>query len=249
MRFAVIGDWGYPGTAVEDVVGEICDAGPFDFVLTTGDNFYLPDGRATEENFFRPARCLTDSQVTWRAAWGNHDLGGTDTRDVLGAERRYAFSEGDARFVVLDGNTPDDLAQQGFLIDELARGTRFSIVVVHQPVQTAGLKSAPRVNAAFDATIKEGGAHLVLQGDNHFYERIVQQGVTFVTSGGGGAPLTPCVRAVRGVMRCVARHHFLVVEVGSDAAQIEAVSRRGRVFDRAVILGGRARRTVHGLGL
>ena len=62
---------------------------PFAFVLTTGDNFSAPDGVATAANFTRPERCLPALGVRWRATWGNHDVAGTSTADVLGSPRRY----------------------------------------------------------------------------------------------------------------------------------------------------------------
>jgi len=76
------------------------------FTLTTGDNFYAPDGVATQANYWRPERCLLALGIPWRAAWGNHDLGGTSTREVLGAPRYYAITKGPVRIVVLDGNDP-----------------------------------------------------------------------------------------------------------------------------------------------
>ena len=82
VRFAVKGDWGYGGAAQAAVTRRMCveaRRAPFAFVLTTGDNFYRPDGVATAENYWRPERCLRAARVRWRAAWGNHDAAGGDT--------------------------------------------------------------------------------------------------------------------------------------------------------------------------
>src|SRR5687768_6943631 len=66
FRFAVIGDWG-AGTAAQRAVAErMCAVRrirPFDVVVTTGDNFYGPDGTATSRNFRGPQRCLLDAGI------------------------------------------------------------------------------------------------------------------------------------------------------------------------------------------
>jgi predicted phosphodiesterase len=249
-RFAVIGDWGYGSADQRAVAERICASGSLDFVLTTGDNFYRPDGRATSENFYGPAACLIASGVEWRAAWGNHDAAGDDTGTVLGAPRSYAFDAGPARVVVVDGTEPTAPSQRQLVERELGRERRFTIVVVHQPVRTAGLKRDPAVAAALAPALDaRADGVVVLQGDNHLYERIEHGGVTYVTSGGGGAPLTPCLRPVRGVKRCRPVHHFLLVEIGRDALEIRAVDRRGVRIDRRGVLGARARAVVARLGL
>ena len=131
-----------------------------------------------------------------------------------------------------------------------SRARRFTIVVVHQPILTAGLKRDPAVAATLAPAVGARPAGVVvLQGDNHLYERIERGGVTYLTSGGGGAPLTPCLRPVRGVKRCRPVHHFLLVEIGRDAMEIRAVDRRGAPVDRRGVLGARARALVARLGL
>src|SRR5438132_1610785 len=86
--FAVKGDWGAGTPAQQQVTTEMCAIRkriPFRFIVTTGDNFYSPDGNATQSNFYQPERCLIDyPENTWRAVWGNHDLGGPSTGTVLG---------------------------------------------------------------------------------------------------------------------------------------------------------------------
>ena len=60
-------------------------------------------------------------------------------------------------------------------------------------------------------------------------------GVTYITTGGGGAPLYPCVRPVRGLRECVLAHHFLAVTVTARAVSVRAVSTRGETIEKVRI--------------
>ena len=211
---------------------------PVAFVLTTGDNFYRPDGTATAENFLRPEICLRALGIPWRAAWGNHDLAGTSTADVLGSPRRYyAVARGPLRVIVLDANDPGDPAQLRFLRRQLrAAREPARIVALHQPVYTSGLHGPSATAQRLWAPLfRSGGVALVLQGHNHMYERLQVDGVTYVTTGGGGAPLYPCVRPARGLRECALAHHFLAVTASARRISLRAVSPRGVTLDRIAI--------------
>ncbi len=241
VRFLVKGDWGYGGSAQAAVTRRMCAEArrpAAAFVLTTGDNFYRPDGVATADNFLRPEICLRALGIPWRAAWGNHDVAGTSTADVLGATRRYyAFARGPLRVIVLDGNDPSDPAQTSFLRRQLRDAPQpVRIVAVHQPVYTSGLHAPSQTEQRLWAPLfRRGRVALVLQGHNHMYERLRVDGVTYVTTGGGGAPLYPCVRPARGLQECVLSHHFLAVSASAARVSVRAVSPRGVTLDRVRI--------------
>lgn len=237
VRFLVKGDWGTGSAAQSAVTRRMCveaRRAPVSFVLTTGDNFYGPDGTATTANYWRPERCLRAMRIPWRAAWGNHDLGGTSTGDVLGAPRRYAFSQGPVRVIVLDGNAPTDPDQVGFLRSELREAPEpVRIVVFHQPIYTSGLhEPSSGAQRLWAPLLRTGRVALVLQGHNHMYERLEVDGVTYVTTGGGGAGLYPCVRPAEGLRRCVLQHHFLAVNATSTVVSVRAVNQRGGTIER-----------------
>lgn len=242
VRIAVKGDWGWGGAAQERVSRRICRehrrAGGFAFVLTTGDNFYRPDGRATPANWGRPERCIRRAGLRYVAAWGNHDLGGNDTADLLGASRRwYRVRRGPAEVIVLDANRPAHPGQLRFLRRALAapvRGVR--IVAMHQPVYAAGPHAGGAVQQRLWAPLfRRRGVSLVLQGHNHAYERIERDGVTYITTGGGGSPVFPCIRLERGLRSCLPTHHFLSLSVGPAAVSVRVVAPTGKTLERVRI--------------
>ena len=236
-HFAVKGDWGYGGADQAAVTRRMCRehrADPFAFVLTTGDNFYRPDGIATADNFTRPEACLIRAGVRWRPAWGNHDLGGDGTATALGEPRRwYTFSRGPLRVVVLDANRPGDTRQLAFLRRTLAASRQpVRVVVFHQPAYTLGLHAPGETQQRLWAPLfRRYGVALVLQGHNHAYERLVVGGVTYITTGGGGAPVYPCVRFSRDAKACSPVHHFLLVDATAGGLRVRAMRPSGALLE------------------
>jgi len=240
VRFAVKGDWGYGGGDQAAVTARMCvehRRSPLAFVLTTGDNFYRPDGVATQANWTDPERCLRAAGVRWRAAWGNHDVAGDATATVLGAPRRTTFRAGPVRVVVLDSTEAADPAQRAFLARTLAAAQEpVRVVAFHHPVYTAGAHRPSAVARRLWAPLfRRHGVALVLQGHNHAYERMVVDGVTYITTGGGGAPVYPCVRPSPGLRTCLPAHHFLTVEATATALEVRALTPSGRVLERVLI--------------
>ncbi|MBU6363530.1 MAG: metallophosphoesterase [Acidobacteria bacterium] len=237
VRFLVRGDWGTGSTAQADIARRMCASNatkPASFILTTGDNFYSPDGTATRDTFDRPEACLIASGLPWRATWGNHDLGGTSTATRLGSPKRwYSFAQGPLRVIVLDGNQPSSPAQLAFLKRTLERAKEpVRIVSIHQPVYTAGLHEPSTTEQRLMVPLfRKHGVSLVLSGHNHSYERIVTGGITYIVSGGGGAQLYPCVRVPAGLAKCTAEHNFLEVDASAAAIAVRAVRRDGSTLE------------------
>ena len=241
VRFAVKGDWGWGGAAQAAVTRRMCREHtriPFAFVLTTGDNFSWPRGRATADNWVRPEACLRRAGLRFHAAWGNHDVVASDTATVLGSRRRwYRVRRGPVEIIVLDGNRPRHSAQLRFLRRALRSAPRaLRVVATHQPVYSSGVHAGGEAQQRFWAPLfRRGGVRLVLQGHNHTYERVERDGITYLTTGGGGAPLTPCVRLETGLRRCLPTHHFLAVSVGPGGASVRAVGTDGSTLERVRI--------------
>ena len=234
--FAAKGDWAAGTKEQAAVTGRMCEfrkTTPFNVVVTTGDNFYRPDGTATQTNFFGPEACLTGYPGhQWRATWGNHDLAGDSTGTVLGAERTYTWSEGPVQFFMLDSNRVD-AAQTAWLAAELAASqARLKVAVYHHPGLTVGLHENNRpVQERWMPLFEQFGVDLVLNGHNHGYEHSMQNGVDYVVTGGGGAQLYPCVDDQPWLITCLSVNHFLIVEVEGSKISVKAIGTDGRPVD------------------
>jgi len=217
----------------------------FKYIVTTGDNFYNPDGIATQQNFYGPERCLyTYPGNVWRAVWGNHDVAGRSTATVLASPKRYyTWSVATTQFFMLDANDPGNATQRGWLERALrASRARVKIVVFHQPAFTSGLHndSAPAQHNWVPFFVRYH-VTLVLTGHNHDYEHLRVDGIDYVVSGGGGQTTYPCLRVEPGALRCVSAYHFLIVSVSSSSVTVRAVRASGGELDEfriAVPAGG-----------
>ena len=240
-HFLVLGDWGAASTQQGDVAKAMCasnQANPAKFVMTVGDNFYSPDGTANDGDYNRPMACLLAQGVRWRATWGNHDLGGTSTSTVLGSKRKYfTYTDGSTRFISLNGNDPNSSAQRRFLERTLkAAKEPVKIISVHQPLYTAGMHSPSyEERTQWVPLFRKYGVSLVLQGHNHDYERITTGGITYITTGGGGAGLYPCVRSQPGLVMCKPVNEFLEVDSSPSGIAVRAVGVKGDTIDQVTV--------------
>ena len=205
--------------------------------LTTGDNFYRPDGVATHGQLHAaPSAACTALGVPWHAAWGNHDVGRPGARRAaLGSPRPVLRVHGGpgARCSCSTATTPPTRPSSRSSAAELTAAREpVRIVAFHQPLHTAGhppavARVARRLLGA--ALPRAAASTLVLQGHNHVYERIRA----------GGAHLhhhrrrrraasTRACRPAGACERCVPAHHFLLVTATRTRVVVRAVTPRGR---------------------
>ena len=131
----------------------------------------------------------------------------------------YSFDYGPVHFTVIDGNDRVDscrrtsnscqetglnatvaglkpgTTQYDWLAADLDANKPWKVVAIHNPLYAATaardrFRDAPDLVAHLHGLFKEKGVKLVLQGHNHYYSRRVADGITYLTLGGGGAPLS-----------------------------------------------------------
>lgn len=240
--WAVKGDFGYGSAEQRQVTAAMCEARkrkPFTAVITTGDNFYQPDGSATPANHDGPERCLNSYPGhRWLPTWGNHDVVGRATKDVLGAPSRYySFRDEGLELFMLDSNQVGSQEQLKWLTSALAASdARWKVAVFHHPAFTVGgHPPSEEVRRLWIPLFERYGVDLVLSGHNHGYERHSSGGIDHVVTAGGGAPLYPCLRKEVSLVTCQPRYHFLMLEVGLDRLRVEAIGVDGAVFDQLTV--------------
>jgi hypothetical protein len=160
-------------------------------------------------------------------------------------ERYYSFDYGPAHIVVLDTELAfqDPARRQeqiAWLVDDLMRTSQpWKIAVFHRSPFSAGGEhgSDLTVRSAFAPVFEAHGVSLVLSGHEHDYERTVPwretssgQPVTYVVTGGGGAPL---YASAVGPWTAFSRsaHHYVRGSISSCTMSLEAVGLNGAVFD------------------
>ncbi|MCS7249004.1 MAG: metallophosphoesterase [Anaerolineales bacterium] len=209
VRFAVIGDYG-SGNEDARQVAELVKSWKPDFILTTGDNNY-PDG-ARETIDHRIGQFYHEYIYPYRGRYGkgadrnrffptlgNHDWMSENAQPYLdyfelpNNERYYDFSWGAGHFFALDSdsNEPDGVGrssrQAQWLQERLAASTQpWQIVFMHHPPYTSGKRGAVEW---MRWPFKEWGVEAVLCGHDHFYERLLVDGLVYFINGAGGGGL------------------------------------------------------------
>jgi hypothetical protein len=163
------------------------------------------------------------------------------------AERFYSFDYGPVHFVALDTERAfqDPLrreAQLTWLEDDLrASAQPWKVVFFHRSPYSNGAEhgSDLAVRQAFGPIFERHGVQLVISAHDHDFERSVPwrqttiaggQAVSYVVSGGGGAPLYAVGQSAT-TARSVSAHHYVRATVGDCALTLEAVGLNGAAFD------------------
>lgn len=162
-------------------------------------------------------------------------------------ERYYSFDYGPAHVVVIDTELGfQDTARRQVQVDWLTRDLAttlqpWKIAVLHRSPYSAGGEhgSDLLVQSTLEPIFAASGVSLVLSGHEHDYERSLPQrqtagslGITYVVTGGGGAPLYPA-RIGPWTAASASVYHYVRGAIDACRLTFEAVRLDGVVFDRA----------------
>jgi hypothetical protein len=204
-EFCAFGDSGEPATILNtDAVSVLVKTLEPDFVMHLGDTNY-PDGDpiTIQDNLIKYYGLYIPSN--FYLSFGNHDIisdGGAALQALL--TRQAALNQGKTYYdfipqtrhpqsgndrchiFVLDTNLP--AAPQAAWLQPLleASADLWNVVVLHEAPYTSDINHYPG-NTAFRLPYKTWGAHMVISGHAHNYERILVDGLVYVTCGLGGA--------------------------------------------------------------
>jgi hypothetical protein len=243
VRFGVYGDTRGGHAVHARLVASLLAEAP-DFVVVTGDLVLRGSDEADWQRFFLVAGELL-ARVPFYLAVGNHDLGraGDEQRrvdEVFAFPARpesanwYSFDAAGLHFVMLDSNAYGDERQLAWLRTDLAAarraGARALFAVVHHGPYSRGPHGGSAIaRDRYAPVLAASGVVLVFAGHDHIYQRGELNGLRYIVSGGGGAPLYPIRCGVRGRPRCdapdgaaiaVSENHYLMVTVQGDYAQM-----------------------------
>ncbi|MFB6291628.1 MAG: metallophosphoesterase [Candidatus Bipolaricaulia bacterium] len=135
---------------------------------------------------------------------GNHERNDDSYYEAFGLpsgsgnfnEQWYSFSYGRAKFIILDSNADqmglsNFLEERKWLVKELRSNAKpITVVVFHHPIYSSEYSKGVDSGLAdsWGSLFEKHGVDLVLNGHVHSYERVVKNGVTYLVTGGGGAP-------------------------------------------------------------
>lgn len=260
-RFAVIGDFG-SGSADESKVAHRVASWHPGFVLTVGDNNYLPVsstaydtavGRDYHRYLSSYAGSFGKGSATPRffPTLGNHDWESNSSQpytdffnlsatSATGDERYYDFARGNVHFFALDSDPhePDGMTAssvQGLWLQRaMATATEpYKVVYFHHPSYSSGPHGG---TADMRWPFKEWGANLILNGHDHDYERLNVDGLDYIVNGLGGesqyAEQTPDTHSQKFF---TGKFGALRVDATSQTMTVRFVTQAGKTIDRLTI--------------
>jgi len=241
-EFIVFGDTRSDSAAHSSILRLIAERRPA-FFVHTGD--LVSRAYKTEEwvKFFSIEDALLKT-TCFLPIIGNHEwpYWPYDTLFLLpDAEYFYSVTFGNVHLIILD--TEMDLfgVQRNWLANDLSEAHRdtsidWVFVACHRPAYSSGHYGSQKdVQNAWCPLFEEYGVDIVFAGHDHDYERTVPiNGVIYIVSAGGGAPLRP-VRTHTWTVYAESVHHFCQVRISGTQLSLSAINAQGVVFDSLTI--------------
>ena len=181
------------------IIAEIVKVRP-EFVVQSGDLVANGRNKAQWTEFDQITQPLRDAHIGYYPARGNHDIGAFFTARVRepldsGNKLYYAFTRHHNRFIVLDEFEDYDPAspQYHWLETELIKAKKTAIntfVMFHESPYSVG-PHGPTLEAQkyLHPLFVKYPPRAVITGHDHLFYRTVRDGVNYIVTGGGGAPL------------------------------------------------------------
>ncbi|MFO0677155.1 MAG: metallophosphoesterase [Polyangiaceae bacterium] len=255
FTFTVLGDHRSDEVAHANVVRAVQSAGVGSFLLNTGD--LVEDGGSSEDwsTFFTVEGALLRDHCMF-AAVGNHELADkagtrflryftddvpTGTEPVPPRTRFYStFRWQNVRFFLLNafdtfvqGDERTWLEAQLEVASKEA-GIDWRIVVLHAGPHSSGPHGGNKRlhEAGIPALLAKKGVDLVFAGHDHLYDRGDAEGLRYVVSGGGGAPLYPIEARDPSSRKAESAYHFVSTRVTPERVELTAKRLDGTILER-----------------
>jgi predicted MPP superfamily phosphohydrolase len=247
FKFAVLGDFGI-GAPVQyqlaDQMVKFHGRFKYEIVVMVGDNLY---GAERPQDFLHkfeiPYKPLLDAGVKFYGALGNHDAREQRYYKLFNMDGKlyYTFSpKAEIRFFFLESTYPAP-EQIQWLEDELkASSSDWKIAVFHHPLYSSGERhgSDLRLREVLEPLFLKYNVSVVLNGHDHFYERVKpQKGIEYFVVGSGGQLRYGNIDRQSGI---TAKGFdtdlaFMAAEIVGDEMYFNAISRTGDTVDSGVL--------------
>jgi Calcineurin-like phosphoesterase len=247
FKFGVLGDFGTGLPVQYQLAGQMTkfyQHFKYELFVLVGDNLYGAERpQDFRKKFELPYKPLIDAGVKFFACLGNHDAREQRFYKLFNMDGKlyYTFSpRSNIRFFALDSTYPAP-EQIRWLEQELKDSkSDWKILFFHHPLYSSGEKhgSDLRLREVLEPLIVKYNVSVVLNGHDHFYERIKPQksiGYFVVGSGGqlrGGNIDQRSGITAKGFDSDLA---FMAAEIAGDQMYFNTISRTGKLIDSGKI--------------
>jgi predicted phosphodiesterase len=159
----------------------------------TGDLNAYGTRQSEYDKFNEINKPLTDICPIWPAK-GNHERSEElflSNFPKLGGKTYYSLVFDGIRFIVLDSTAPIKPGSEQYLwLQKALSDSLPGILLLHHPVFSSGYHGDTLGLQFFlPGLLENSNIKIVFSGHDHNYERSVFKGITYIVTGGGGAPL------------------------------------------------------------
>jgi hypothetical protein len=217
LKFAVMGDPRDGDAIFQKALVDAAEDGA-QFALVLGD--LVSSGRPGQ--YIQLAKILEKAPLPVLVTAGNHDYGngGRTYYQRLFGNASYAFDLDRYHFIVLDnGDGQLTTARLSWLENEL-KSSLPKIVFTHEPPSTIekwAWHSFSSGTERFTALMEQYKPLRVYVSHIHAYDRVTQNGIEYVLTGGAGAPLYDQLG------KSAAIHNYIMVNAGAEGLTDELV--------------------------
>jgi hypothetical protein len=247
FRFVAYGDNRTRPDVHQRVVDAIVGHGIPDFVVQTGDLVADGDDSTLWTTFFSIEKSLLRQTAIFPAP-GNHEHNSRQFYDIFQETKPYySFDWGNAHFAVINSDIANvsktESARAAFweeqthwLEEDLKahQTADYRFVSAHHPPYTA-VASRQGDNphmTALTPMLEKYNVTAGFFGHDHNYQHYLKNGIHYVISGGGGAPLYDVDKPPVGITVKVASvENFVDVSVDGKTAHVQAITIDGNVID------------------
>ena len=185
-----------------------------DFILHIGD---IVLWSLAWKSYFRDLK-YANIKVPFFYTRGNHDNKLLFRKFFKLDHSYYSINYGFVHLILLDDNRGIlDKKQYEWLLDDLKRYNDFKckIIFAHKPFYSGANHGVRKhLIEQLEPLFKEFNVKLIISSHYHNYERLRENGITYIVSAGGGAPLTELMNNIAQLIKHETKYHYLVISIG-----------------------------------
>lgn len=218
-------------------------------VINTGDMVYHDSHVDEWLEFFETISSL--EETVYFPVVGNHEKDAINYMRFFnppGNGRFYHFWYSDILYIVLNTNERFDNWSEQYrwlrstLETETAKEPAFIIVSFHHTAYSFGFHGDHKyIKEYIVPVLEEFEVDVVLNAHDHAYQRIERNGITYLVTAGGGAPLYSLGEGDETLIAAARAHHFVLVQYHNGVLRFESIDVEGQLIDSFVLTSQRHR--------
>ncbi len=264
FNFVTIGDTRNRHDVHGEILNKIMDKNPR-FIVNSGDLVRNGRAIEDWEAFFKVSKELMRNTPYYPVLGNHEKDSPYyyDMFDLPNNEKYYYFTVGDALFIVLDSEGIQ-ISEPSFVTDknsekfwheafdeyfvtqkkwlekvlDLNHEAGFIFIFQHKPlfsIMKNRVEEAEIARAFWGDIFERHGVQVFLNGHDHHYHHAIKNGVHFITSAGGGAPLYKFDAIQPESVKYKKVEHYMNVEINKENAVLHAIDIHGNEFDTIVV--------------